>query len=313
MGVRGVLCLIPAPMAPKASQVVGTAACAAGLTWTGSAWLLSPANFVQPALHGTSSPHSQTEALAMHGSVETTTTNAANTSMSSVPILIGSGCIASAVMAQRRRKPVHLVACEALPTPSAAAAPAATQIPDVAADALAGAIDEPPAPPPPPPPFNPAMAVGVTAPLGYFDPLGFCKVGDYAGFHNLRSAELKHGRVAMMAAVGTVFAHYVKFPGFDKVPAGLAALSDPAIVTAFFLIFPVVGFIEIVYWKDDVNKEPGYFGDPAGWGQKLGLEYNDELRNKEINNGRMAMLSILGIFMAELVTGKDGIQQFGLQ
>jgi len=252
--------------------------------------------------------------LAMHGSVETTTrSNAASTSMSSVPLLIGSGCIASAVMAQRRRKPVHLVACEALPTPSAAVAPAATQIPDVATDALAGAIDEPPAPPPPPPPFNPAMAIGVTAPLGYFDPLGFCKVGDYAGFHNLRSAELKHGRVAMMAAVGTVFAHYVKFPGFEKVPAGLAALSDPAIVTAFFLIFPVVGFIEIVYWKDDVNKEPGYFGDPAGWGQKLGLEYNDELRNKEINNGRMAMLSILGIFMAELVTGKDGIQQFGLQ
>merc|ERR1712129_201343 len=153
------------------------------------------------ALHGTSSPHSQTEASAMHGGVETTTRpNAANTSMSSVPLLVGSGCIASAIMAQRRRKPVHLVACEALPTPSAA-------------DAHAGAIEEPPAPPPPPPPFNPATAIGVTAPLGYFDPLGFCKVGDYAGFHNLRSAELKHGRVAMMAAAGTAFAHYVKFPG----------------------------------------------------------------------------------------------------
>jgi len=311
--LRGLLCLIPALMAPKANQVVGTAVCAVGLTWTGSAWLLPPANYVQPALHDTSSPHSQTEALAMHGSIETTTSShAANTSMSSVPLLIGSSCIASAILAQRRRAQVHLVAREALPTPSAVAEPAATKIPDVAADALAEAIEEPPAPPPPPPPFNPAKAIGVTAPLGYFDPLGFCKVGDYAGFHNLRSAELKHGRVAMMAAVGTVFAHYVKFPGFDKVSAGLAALKDPAIVSAFFILFPVAGFIEIVYWKDEVNKEPGNFGDPAGWGRWLGVEYNDELRNKEINNGRMAMLSILGIFMAELVTGKDGMQQFGL-
>jgi hypothetical protein len=36
------------------------------------------------------------------------------------------------------------------------------------------------------------------------------------------------------------------------------------------------------------------------------------MRNKELNNGRMAMFSILGIILAELVTGKDGIQQFGL-
>merc|ERR1719414_155275 len=249
----------------------------------------------------------------MHGSVETiASSNAASTSMSSVPLLISSSCIASGIMARRRGLPVRLVACEALPSPSVSVESVATQIPNVAADAFAEAIEEPPAPPPPPPPFNPAKAIGVTAPLGYFDPLGFCKVGDYAGFHNLRSAELKHGRVAMMAAVGTVFAHYVKFPGLDKVPAGLAGLKDPAIVTAFFLLFPVAGFIEIVYWKDEVNKEPGNFGDPAGWGRWLGVKYNDELRNKEINNGRMAMLSILGIFMAELVTGKDGMQQFGL-
>eukprot|EP00972_Heterocapsa_arctica_P001441 210423-Heterocapsa_arctica.AAC.1 len=30
--------------------------------------------------------------------------------------------------------------------------------------------------PPPPPPFNPAKQVGALAPLGFFDPLGFCKV-----------------------------------------------------------------------------------------------------------------------------------------
>merc|ERR1712032_256098 len=187
-----------------------------------------------------------------------------------------------------------------------------------AAGAVTATTDEPPAPPPPPPPpppFDPAKAIGVTAPLGYFDPLGFCKVGDYATFHKLRSAELKHGRVAMMAAAGTVFAHYVKFPGFEKVPAGLGALSSPGFAIGFFVLFPLAGFLEIVYWKDDINKEPGNFGDPAGWaGTGLGGagSYSDEMRNKELNNGRMAMFSIVGILIAELVTGKDGMQQFGL-
>ena len=36
-------------------------------------------------------------------------------------------------------------------------------------------------------------------------------------------------------------------------------------------------------WQDP-NKEAGDFGDPLGLGQ-----YNEEFRNKEINNGRFAM------------------------
>merc|ERR1719375_336992 len=81
--------------------------------------------------------------------------------------------------------------------------------------------------PPPPPPFDPSKQVGAMAPMGFFDPLGFSKVGDQEGFRNLRTADLKHGRVAMMAAVGAVAQHYVKFPGFEKVPAGLAAVTTP--------------------------------------------------------------------------------------
>jgi len=156
----------------------------------------------------------------------------------------------------------------------------------------------------------------VTAPLGYFDPLGFCKVGDYEEFHRLRSAEIKHGRVAMMAAFGTVFQHFVKLPGFDKTPAGLPALFDGTGILAFVgLLLPVMGILETIYWKDDLSKEPGNFGDPGNWQQlfaAVGGGYSDEIRNKEINNGRMAMISILGIVVAEMATGKDGIQQFGL-
>ncbi|CAK0906206.1 unnamed protein product, partial [Prorocentrum cordatum] len=74
--------------------------------------------------------------------------------------------------------------------------------------------------------FDPAKAIGVTAPPGRFDPLGFCQVGDYEGFHKLRSSELKRGRGAMMAALGTAFQHSVKLSGFEGTPVGLGALID---------------------------------------------------------------------------------------
>eukprot|EP00930_Biecheleria_cincta_P033025 TRINITY_DN2287_c0_g1_i2.p1 TRINITY_DN2287_c0_g1~~TRINITY_DN2287_c0_g1_i2.p1 ORF type:complete len:262 (-),score=50.99 TRINITY_DN2287_c0_g1_i2:240-1025(-) len=185
----------------------------------------------------------------------------------------------------------------------------------VACRADAMAIDTSMEPPPAPPPFDPAGQIGITQPLGYFDPLGFCKVGDERGFHKLRSSEIKHGRVAMLAAIGAVFQHYVHFPGCEDVPNGLRAILDPIGILAELFLVPIVGFLELIYWKDDLSKEPGNFGDPAGWAD-TGLggagSYSDDMRNKELNNGRAAMFSIIGIIVAELATGKDAIQQFGL-
>ncbi|CAE8622662.1 unnamed protein product [Polarella glacialis] len=66
--------------------------------------------------------------------------------------------------------------------------------------------------------FDPAHQVGVTAPLGYFDPVGICEKGDKVGFRRLRAAEIKHGRVAMMACLGSLVQHYLRFPGFENVP-----------------------------------------------------------------------------------------------
>ncbi|CAE7255972.1 FCPA [Symbiodinium natans] len=160
---------------------------------------------------------------------------------------------------------------------------------------------------PPEPTFDPANEVGVTEPFGYFDPAGFCKKGDKAGFRNLRAAEIKHGRVAMMAAVGAVVQHYVKFPGFDSVPAGLGAVEVPPGTYGFAALFAVSGLLELGAWTEDPSKEPGNFGDPAGLGQ-----YTLEMRNREINNGRMAMFAAIGIIAANVYTGKDAIEQFGL-
>ncbi|CAJ1394916.1 unnamed protein product [Effrenium voratum] len=159
---------------------------------------------------------------------------------------------------------------------------------------------------PKPPPFDPATQVGAMEPLGFFDPAGFSKVGDKDGFQSLRAAEIKHGRVAMMAALGAVAQHYIKFPGFESVPAGLGAVTTAPGSYGFAALFLLSGAMELAVWTQDPNKEAGDFGDPVGLGQ-----YNEEMRNKELNNGRFAMFAALGIISADLLTGKDAIQQFG--
>jgi len=44
--------------------------------------------------------------------------------------------------------------------------------------------------------FSPEAQIGVTEPLGFFDPAGFCK--DEASFKDLRAKEIKHGRTFVL-------------------------------------------------------------------------------------------------------------------
>merc|ERR1719247_3855577 len=164
-----------------------------------------------------------------------------------------------------------------------------------------------------PPPFNPAEQVGAIAPLGYFDPLGFTEVGDEAGFRKLREQEIKHGRVAMMASIGLVGQHYIKFPMMDGVPSGVNAFTDDKGLYGFVVLAVVSGALELAAWRQEDSKEPGNFGDPFEFAGPLGPgTYTAEWRNKELSNGRFAMIAVLGVVAAELSTGKDAIQQFGL-
>ncbi|CAJ1406694.1 unnamed protein product [Effrenium voratum] len=160
----------------------------------------------------------------------------------------------------------------------------------------------------PPPLFQPSEQFGATEPLGFFDPLGFTAVGDERGFRKLQVSEIKHGRVAMMASIGLVGQHFLKLPGFEQSPAGFSVMGRGEGVLGFFGIFLLCGLLELA-WREEPgsDREPGNYGDPFGVNM-----YNDEMRMKELNNGRMAMISVLGIFAAEIATGKDAMQQFGL-
>lgn len=159
-----------------------------------------------------------------------------------------------------------------------------------------------------PPPFDPSTQLGAMEPLGFFDPAGFSKVGDEEGFRNLRIAELKHARVAMMAALGFVAQQYIKFPGFEGVPAGVGALTTPPGTYGFVALFAIAGGLELAVWTQDPKKEVGNFGDPLGLSNIFG--YDTDMRHKELNNGRMGMFAAIGILGAELLTGKVGTAQF---
>lgn len=181
-----------------------------------------------------------------------------------------------------------------------------------AAEAAAPADPTPPAEPAETKPagFDMATAVGATPPLGFWDPAKLCKSEEQ--FKKFRVAELKHGRVAMMAALGAVVQHFISFPGFDEVPRGMEALTDGTGIFGFLLLFAASGYLELEQWNQKSDKEAGDFGDPLGLAGKIG-EYDDEWRNRELNNGRFAMFAAMGIIVAENETGLDAVEQiFGL-
>jgi hypothetical protein len=154
--------------------------------------------------------------------------------------------------------------------------------------------------------FEPSSQAGATPPFGFFDPAGFTRDADEKKFNEYRKAEIKHGRAAMMAALGLAVQSVYKLPGYENVPAGLAAQWTEPGSNTLIVVFFLIGCLEIGLspWKEDPSK-PGDYGDPLNLGNA-----SVEMRNKELNNGRMAMFAFLGIVSAELYTGVTGVAQF---
>jgi len=153
--------------------------------------------------------------------------------------------------------------------------------------------------------FSKEDQLGAQAPLGFFDPLDFCK--DEETFKDLRAKELKHGRLAMMAALGMLTQSLVQVPGMEGVPKGATACLAGNGQVGFIAILAVIAALEVGVFVQDPKKEPGNFGTPLPWYD----DYSMEMRAKELNNGRIAMFSAIGIIAASLYTGKPAIDQFG--
>jgi hypothetical protein len=150
---------------------------------------------------------------------------------------------------------------------------------------------------------------GVTGPLGFWDPAGFTKEGDIAQY---RRAELKHGRVCMTAALGLLVseAYHPIFDNWNEGPwvSGVASHFSPTASQNFWPAFWIMaaGHELATSLPDDYEGKDvlDYGFDPL----KLKPEDPEkllELQNKELNNGRLAMVGAAGIIAQELVTGKS--------
>lgn len=136
--------------------------------------------------------------------------------------------------------------------------------------------------------------IGALKPTGFWDPLGLSKDLSAEEFTQRRTAELKHGRVAMLAVVGYLVQDQARLPGaidldgttFQSIPNGVAALSAVPLF-GWFQIGASIGFWEIFGWKQVEGSTPGDFS----FGDKyLKDPIND--KTKELQNGRLAMLAI---------------------
>jgi hypothetical protein len=129
-----------------------------------------------------------------------------------------------------------------------------------------------------------------------------------------RCAELKHARVAMLAALGQISQYYFQLPDavFNKGDKPFEALQQvyaerplafAQIVLAIFAVEALGQFNQV-----KPGQAPGDLGfDP------LGLKPDDpetweKVQLRELKNGRLAMLAIAGMLYTEYLTGNGVLE-----
>jgi len=175
--------------------------------------------------------------------------------------------------------------------------------------------------------FNPntfaQTLAGISPPLGFFDPAGFCSPDNGADgaategkVRFYREVEIKHARVAMLAALGyPVAEQFHPLFGGNIDTASFSAFQQTPLQTFWPAVVFTIAVIEVLSiipafenpnlegWAIRTDHAPGDLGfDP------LGLKPTDpaelaEMQTKELNNGRLAMIAIAGMVVQEGVTG----------
>lgn len=157
--------------------------------------------------------------------------------------------------------------------------------------------------------------LGVQAPLGLYDPLGLLDDADEARFSRLRYVEIKHGRISMLAFLGNIVTRAgLHLPGsidkagdaFSSYPNGYKALTSIPEAGLFQLV-AFVGFLELFVMRD-VTGTAEFPGDLRNDSLDFGWDSFDEeqklfKRGVELNNGRAAMMGILGLMVHEQLGG----------
>ena len=165
--------------------------------------------------------------------------------------------------------------------------------------------------------FDVKTMPGVSGPLGFFDPLDFCGDASEGKIRFYREVELKHGRVAMLAAFGFLVGEqfHPLWGGAIDVPSYIAFQETP-LQTFWPAVVLVISVLEVFSvfsfntpfggekWSIRSDYENGDLGfDPLGLKPESPAELK-EMQTKELNNGRLAMIGIAGMVVQELVSGQ---------
>mmetsp|Transcript_37030 Transcript_37030/g.37689 ORF Transcript_37030/g.37689 Transcript_37030/m.37689 type:complete len:210 (-) Transcript_37030:184-813(-) len=153
-----------------------------------------------------------------------------------------------------------------------------------------------------------------------FDPCGLSRFASAETMERYRAAELKHGRLAMLAALGQLFQFYVQLPDpvFSEGDKPLAAYLQVAAERPF-AIFQIVVFLVVqeflgISWQ---NRNPGAAPGELGF-DPLNLKYTEDpetwekVQLRELKNGRLAMIAIAGMIGAEQTNGMGVLEAWKL-
>jgi len=128
-----------------------------------------------------------------------------------------------------------------------------------------------------------------------FDILGFT---NFFPLEWMQEAEIKHGRVCMLATIGFLVEEFYRLPFYSGAPHLLVDTHDYFVkagpllqILIFTSIFEIVaGFPAISQTINGSGRKPGDFGfDPLGLGKPDSMAKYQEA---EIINGRLAMIAI---------------------
>jgi len=152
--------------------------------------------------------------------------------------------------------------------------------------------------------------VGDIPPVGYFDPLGICDNVDEDMVKYIREAELQHGRVAMysMVVLPTLDILDKKTLAIDKLASMSLEEQLPYWIGAASFECARMG----AGWENPFIMKDSFFklSDNYQPGNVLKLPdymYKEEDMNKELANGRLAMIGSLGYIAQEFVTHHSAI------
>jgi len=164
--------------------------------------------------------------------------------------------------------------------------------------------------------------VGAVAPFEEgLDVFGFCNGADDNTLKRFREAELTHGRVAMLSALGFLVGEQVEGSSFlfDSQITGPAIDHFQQVPGLFWGLIGATIFLaettriqkgwadpfvadKLFQLKEDYT--PGDLDfDPLGLSKGKDAQWLDDMKLKEINNGRLAMIAISGMVAQELVNG----------